>query len=374
LAVLYANKGFITYFGTGDIYCLFFEKGNCLLKNGGILSYINPNTWLQSITFGDFRKYLSSNFAWNRILITDKVFEATVDTHCVVFNKSNIQTDCVVFRKDKTNICFLHTISKDCISKVTGCINIESDSGISNLANRILNQNRSFADLYRIYNGVKPFEKGKGTPPQTEKTMKEKPYVKEGPKPGKDWKPLMRGSLMTKYVSFWDDNYWILYGEWLAAPRRHEIFDAKEKIIIRQTGDSLVATIIGSGIICRDNLHICIPNSNADSKYILGLINSKLMNFIYSFINPETGEALAQVKKKHVELLPMKTCLLSQQQPIIALVDKILAAKKADPRADTGAWEAEIDFLVYKLYGLSYDEVLVVDPETGITKEEYERG
>lgn len=372
LAVLYANKGFITYFGTGDIYCLFFEKGNCLLKNGGILSYINPNTWLQSITFGDFRKYLSSNFAWNRILITDKVFEATVDTHCVVFNKSNIQTDCVVFRKDKTNICFLHTISKDCISKVTGCINIESDSGISNLANRILNQNRSFADLYRIYNGVKPFEKGKGTPPQTEKTMKEKPYVKEGPKPGKDWKPLMRGSLMNKYVSFWDDNYWILYGEWLAAPRRHEIFDAKEKIIIRQTGDSLVATIIGSGIICRDNLHICIPNSNADSKYILGLINSKLMNFIYSFINPETGEALAQVKKKHVELLPMKTCLLSQQQPIIALVDKILAAKKADPQADTGAWEAEIDFLVYKLYGLSYDEVLVVDPGTGITRDEYD--
>ena len=60
------------------------------------------------------------------------------------------------------------------------------------------------------------------------------------------------------------------------------------------------------------------------------------------------------------------------QQPIIALVDKILAAKKADPQADTSAWEAEIDFLVYKLYGLSYDEVLVVDPGTGITREEYE--
>ena len=51
---------------------------------------------------------------------------------------------------------------------------------------------------------------------------------------------------------------------------------------------------------------------------------------------------------------------------------EILAAKKADPQADTGAWEAEIDFLVYKLYGLSYDEVLVVDPGTGITREEYD--
>lgn len=373
LALLYADKGFATYFGTGDIYCLFFEKGNKLLIDRGVLSYINPNTWLQSITFGDFRKYLSSNFSWNSILITDKVFEATVDTHCVVFNKSYNQIDCKIYRKKKNTISFLHTISRSRITRTSECINIESDTRISELVNKILNNNRRFAEIYNIYNGVKPFEKGKGTPPQTEKTMKEKPYVKEGVKPGEDWSPLLRGSLMNKYVSYWNNNYWILYGEWLAAPRKKEIFDAKEKIIIRQTGDSLIATIIGSGIICRDNLHICIPNCSTDSKYTLGLINSKFMNFIYSFINPERGEALAQVKKKHVELLPIKTSMPSQQQPIIDLVDKILAAKKADPRADTGAWEAEIDFLVYKLYGVSYDEVLVVDPGTPITREEYEK-
>lgn len=373
LALLYADKGFATYFGTGDIYCLFFEKGNKLLIDRGVLSYINPNTWLQSITFGDFRKYLSSNFSWNSILITDKVFEATVDTHCVVFNKSYNQIDCKIYRKKKNTISFLHTISRSRITRTSECINIETDTRISELVNKILNNNRRFAEIYNIYNGVKPFEKGKGTPPQTEKTMKEKPYVKEGVKPGEDWSPLLRGSLMNKYVSYWNNNYWILYGEWLAAPRKKEIFDAKEKIIIRQTGDSLIATIIGSGIICRDNLHICIPNCSTDSKYTLGLINSKFMNFIYSFINPERGEALAQVKKKHVELLPIKTSMPSQQQPIIDLVDKILAAKKADPRADTGAWEAEIDFLVYKLYGVSYDEVLVVDPGTPITREEYEK-
>ena len=373
LALLYADKGFATYFGTGDIYCLFFEKGNKLLIDRGVLSYINPNTWLQSITFGDFRKYLSSNFSWNSILITDKVFEATVDTHCVVFNKSYNQIDCKIYRKKKNTISFLHTISRSRITRTSECINIESDKRISELVKKILNNNRRFAEIYNIYNGVKPFEKGKGTPPQTEKTMKEKPYVKEGVKPGEDWSPLLRGSLMNKYVSYWNNNYWILYGEWLAAPRKKEIFDAKEKIIIRQTGDSLIATIIGSGIICRDNLHICIPNCSTDSKYTLGLINSKFMNFIYSFINPERGEALAQVKKKHVELLPIKTSMPSQQQPIIDLVDKILAAKKADPRADTGAWEAEIDFLVYKLYGVSYDEVLVVDPGTPITREEYEK-
>ena len=34
--------------------------------------------------------------------------------------------------------------------------------------------------------------------------------------------------------------------------------------------------------------------------------------------------------------------------------------------------ENKIDFLVYHLYGLTYDEVLIVDPDTPITREEYE--
>ena len=371
LARLYRDKGFLTYFGSGDIYCLFFERANQLLSKGGVLSFINPNTWLQSITFDKFRGYISSHFSWNRFLITDKVFEATVDTHCVVFHKSEQQCDCLVFKKYKNDILYLHTINKNRITNTSACINIEANPLISILSDKILHNNNKFSDYYTIYNGVKPFEKGKGTPPQTEITMKEKPFVWEGVKPGKEWLPLLRGSLMNRYVSLWDNNYWILYGEWLAAPRNPSIFEAKEKVIVRQTGDSIIATTIGSGIICRDNLHICIPNKNVRPKYILGLLNSKLMNFIYGFINPERGEALAQVKKKHVEQLPI--AVAENDDIIVQLVDKILAAKKSDPQADTSAWEREIDLMVYRLYGLTYDEVLVVDPGTAVTREEYER-
>lgn len=369
LAKLYQDKGFLTFFGSGDIYCLFFERANQLLSDGGILSFINPNTWLQSITFGNFRGYLSSRFSWNRFLITDKVFEATVDTHCVVFVKSEQQSNCLIFRKCKNNIQYLHTINKSRITKTTSCINIEANPSKSNLADRILNNNKKFSEFYTIFNGVKPFEKGKGNPPQTKKTMEEKPFVKEGIKPGKEWLPLLRGSLMNRYVNLWNNNYWILYGEWLAAPRNPAIFDAKEKIVVRQTGDSIIATIIGSNIICRNNLHICITNKTINSKYVVGILNSKLMNFIYQYINPESGEALAEVKKKHVEQLPIA---IGDENAIRNLVDIILNKKEEDPQADTNTLENEIDKKVYHLYGLTYDEVLIVDPKTPITREEYE--
>ena len=370
LAKLYHDKGFITFFGSGDIYCLFFEKANQLLSDGGILSFINPNTWLQSITFGNFREYLSSHFSWNRFLITDKVFEATVDTHCVVFIKSGWQSDCLIFRKCKNNIQYLHTIDKSRITKTSACINIEANPSKAVLADRILNCNKRFSEYYTIFNGVKPFEKGKGNPPQTKKTMEEKPFVKEGIKPGKEWLPLLRGSLMNRYANLWNNNYWILYGEWLAAPRNPAIFETKEKIIVRQTGDSIIATLIGSNIICRDNLHICISNTNVSPKFVLGVLNSKLMNFIYGYINPERGEALAQVKKNHVEQLPIA---IGDENAIKNLVDEILNKKEEDPQADTSSLENEIDKKVYHLYGLTYDEVLIVDPNTPVTREEYEK-
>jgi len=58
-----------------------------------------------------------------------------------------------------------------------------------------------------------------------------------------------------QYSNRWDKNYWILYGQNLAAPRDPAIFSAAEKIVVRQTGDSLIATLIGKHIICRKNLH-----------------------------------------------------------------------------------------------------------------------
>lgn len=69
--------------------------------------------------------------------------------------------------------------------------------------------------------------------------------------------------------------------------------------------------------------------------------------------------------------IPVKVS--DNQLPFIDLVDKILEAKKSNPQADTSVLEAEIDLMVYKLYGLTYDEVLTIDPKTPITQVQYEQ-
>ena len=69
--------------------------------------------------------------------------------------------------------------------------------------------------------------------------------------------------------------------------------------------------------------------------------------------------------------IPAYEAVQNIESRITTLVDNILYSKRLDPSADTTADEQEIDRLVYHLYGLTYDEVKIVDPETPITEEEY---
>ena len=59
--------------------------------------------------------------------------------------------------------------------------------------------------------------------------------------------------------------------------------------------------------------------------------------------------------------LPIPEVNSVTQIPIVNLVDRILAAKAADPAADTSALEGEIDRIVYELYGLTEEEIAVIE-------------
>ena len=175
----------------------------------------------------------------------------------------------------------------------------------------------------------------------------------------------MRGKDIEKFVVKWEGNRWINYGDWLAEPRYTANFDAKEKIVIRQTGDSLIATLETDQFVCMNNMHVIHSKSNEfNLKYILGLINSNLLNFYYHSLNPEKGEALAEVKKENVEKLVIKKASEKNKKGIIDLVDKVLTTKKSNPSADTTALEAEIDSRVAHLYNLTEEEYSLVLKET----------
>ena len=67
------------------------------------------------------------------------------------------------------------------------------------------------------------------------------------------------------------------------------------------------------------------------------------------------------MKAFHLGMLPFYPLSTKDQVPFIHIVDKILTAKKSDPKADTTALETEIDQLVYQLYELTAEEIKIIE-------------
>ncbi len=369
-----------------DLYLLFLERYESLIKPNHLLGVIISNTWLQSVNLRKIRQYLTSKYSWIKILhLTEKAFKAVVDTHVLIFQKTNtgVQSNSQVivdFMKNKISNQH-HLLSGDFIATNGDPINIVANPVEQELSKKINSNSVLLENLFSVYNGIKPFEVGKGKPPQTEKIAKEQPYVVEGKAPDKTWKPLLRGGLINRYVNNWANNYWVLYGEWLAAPRDAKIFEFPQKVMVRQTGDSIIATLIESGFIARNNMHIILPKeeitiNNYRLEYLLGIMNSKLMDFAYELINPEKGEALAEIKKKHVEQLPIRPINFddpadkARHDKLVSLVERMLALHKQSPRTpqeqemvkrEIESTDMGIDGLVYELYGLSEEEIRIVE-------------
>lgn len=121
-----------------------------------------------------------------------------------------------------------------------------------------------------------------------------------------------------------------------------------------------------------DVYFITEPEKGFEIKYILGLLNSKLY-YVWLYNKGKRKGDCLELYQKPLSEIPIKEANSNQQKGIVDIVDTILKAKAIDPFADISTEEAKIDFLIYHLYGLTYDEVLTVDPETPIRKEEYEK-
>ena len=117
--------------------------------------------------------------------------------------------------------------------------------------------------------------------------------------------------------------------------------------------------------------NIIVPKEKVNLFFILGILNSKYaQNWFYS--NAKHRGAGVDVGVDKLRGFPIPNANTQQCQQIITLVNTIILKKQQDHDADVSDKEKRIDIIVYKLYKLTFDDVLIIDPETPITREEYE--
>ena len=96
---------------------------------------------------------------------------------------------------------------------------------------------------------------------------------------------------------------------------------------------------------------------------MVGVLNSKLSNFIYRGLTQESGRAFAQVKPANVRKLSIPDVGAEQQKEISNIVSSIVIKKKSNPLIDTSYEESLIDNILYSLFELTSEEISLVEKE-----------
>lgn len=396
------KKIYESFFKRCDMFCLFLELGLLKLTSAeGVVTLIIPSVVHSNMSYQKIRDIILNHQWLSEVRYTGgDVFNApTVDTTILICNKKgneNIKlTEAIDFSNPKT-----HRVPADYFKKYNNVISIGDDQG-SEIFDKLFNPNFDIVgNHYTVFQGIVTGNNPAFVFDTLQDALKKNVDASL-------LHPLCHGRDLEKYkvrsrerrILYIDndvkiDNY-LQTKEWLlcfkeALEKRREVrrsvirwyglqwprvkaeLDIKEKIILQNTRNEslktrIVATLDDTGIYGTQGINFIIPKHSEDSlRYLLGILNSKLMNYLFAtkFLN-------LAIKAEYVKQVKLPNTSEKQKVQIEELVNAILQGKLSD--ADTSKEESEIDLLVYHLYGLTYDEVLIVDPETPITQEEYEK-
>ena len=185
------------------------------------------------------------------------------------------------------------------------------------------------------------------------------------------------GRDITKY-GYHSSGEYVKYGKHLACYVDLKFFNSQRLLVREITNPQIIACYIEELYVNDPQLISVIPKKK-DSLWSLQLLwaifNSKLATFYHFNHSPKaTKGAFPKILVQDVQQFPLPAIQKEDAETIEKLVNDVLQNKRANPFADPYSLESEIDRLVYHLYGLSYDEVLIIDPTPPFTQEEYEQG
>ena len=131
---------------------------------------------------------------------------------------------------------------------------------------------------------------------------------------------------------------------------------SKNKIVVRQVGATPICGIDSEGLAVLNSAFMIVCK-DIDPYGVLGLLNSKLIKFYWHQKFEDKRKTFPKIKGTYLELIPV----IKPNYRICSLVHDIIKLKTHNPQADTTSLEHEIDLLVYDLYGLTPEEIAIVE-------------
>lgn len=316
-----------------DLFHLFFEKGINLLRDGGSLSYITPNTYLTNKYIKPLRKFILDSCSVKKIVNHDKVFDAaSVDTATIIMTKeknseneiSILQSTSFVFEEIckkkqadwETDNDYIFNINKEDVVKLENCV--------------------SLGDICKTYFGIQAYDRKSSI---SEEKINDK-YL-----------PLIDGADIHTYEYSMPKIFFNYIPENIKSGGDWKVY-SKDRVVVRQIGQIPVVGLCEKNILASNTLYSVWPKDDKyELKYILACLNSEIIRSYWLAKYSDNKALFPKIKGFQLKELPIPKVSISQQREVVELVDKILERKQIDSEVGISEIENEINNHLRNHYG-----------------------
>ena len=296
-----------------DLYLLFKEKSLALSNEDGIISLIEPNAWMNNLFLKNIRKFLLDKTTIHEIVNTPiGVFhDATVDTVILTYSKKKENFNSIkISEANGGEINFIHNKNPE---EFLNNENFDFDILVSAEEKKILQRiefnTASLIDITIASSGIKEYEVGKGTPPQSKVTIREKPFNTRI-KLNETYRKHITGSDISHYILNWQGGY-LKYGKCIAAPRNPTFFEGS-RLIVREipSKKGLVVSYTDEPYTVKNTAHVFkVRNPEYSIFGLLAILNSRLMGFYFKKKFSEDDDVFPKAKLGQCKKLPINVNL-----------------------------------------------------------------
>lgn len=369
------NGRFETAKGTYDIYVLFIEQGLRLLTRQGALVFINPNKFLSANYAVALREYILTNASLLKLVDVSGILvfeEAAVYPVVTVMQKMVNVSDKVNLALPlirETQVFDIHNFKPISVSsKFLHCLP-------ENIWGFLLSTKIDL--LLKLISGTQQLSEIAGINASSTAGEADAYGAHIQNRESKNSLKLVNTGTIERYFSLWGLDELTHAGEKFLTPylpldragvneRRRQLYTTP-KLIFAKMAKDCEAFYDSKGEFASLNTNCLYDAKNSASLgFIAGFCNSKLFMFFYDqfFGALRMSGGYYQFQAPQLRVIPFKKPDDDTDKKTSRLVDRILAAKAKDADADVSKLEREIDELVYALYGLTPEEIQIVEGTT----------
>lgn len=369
--------------GKINLFAIFILRSVELLRGRGQFGYIVPNTLLRATVYDVIRKFILDSTRMRIVAdLGSGMFEhVTASTVILILEKGKALPKHFVQvakgLKDTSPPATARLSQASFLDNTSFAFSLYADASSDAVTAKMTAKGLRLGLICTIHAG------GIATGPGKSK------YISDRKLSG-IYKPLIEGKDIGRYLVTFRDRFILYDRNELYRARDEDIFLAQEKLVTQRIAGGDRALVVGYD----DQQYYTFNSTNTilrdldnqySLKYILGLLNSRLLNWYYILSYTNRSQLTVNISKTYLEQLPIRSIDFSVRAEkalhdrIVALVDSMLdlrkrhsagksSAERAIMQRQIDATDREIDRLVYDLYGLTANEIALIECPTSEAK------